>query len=702
RPELGRTFEPSDYTSGNSRLAVLSHVLWETRFGGDPGIVGKTIMLDNAAHTVLGVMPRGFYPTRWEDAYLWLPLTMDPAVKQSRVLWKLFTFARLKPGITFDQAQREMEVISDRLTAAYPENYDNMTAVLTPVAGYLFSQYEKLFYTLLGAVGLVLLIACADVAALLLARSTERHRELAVRAALGASRGRLVWLVLTESLILSLGGAALGTALAFGFVRPVTSLLPAASRVPRIAEVALDWHVLAFTLGISLLAGLLFGILPALRASRPNLNESLKEAGRSGSAGAAAKRAGDILIVGEVAVSLVLLAGAGLLIRSFVQLLRTDPGFNPDRVLALSFGVPTHRYGKYETGGLNSTRARLFADIERRMLAVPGVRSAAVTGLLPLRHGPNPWAMHIEGKPAPPPNRNAYGGAARNKTTGLYNHGDVSIERVTPGYFKTFGIPLVRGRYFDVRDDANAPKVALVNETVARRYFGADDPIGRTIIIDMTSYFPRMTVVGVVADSRLNALDKEAYPEVFWPMAQLPSAGGWVTLRTAADPVGLARAAQAAMRELDPDIAIGEVTTMKDVLQGSLWRQRLTAVLLATFAGLSLALAAAGIYGVFSYLVNRRTKELGVRVALGASKAQILSLVLGSSLKLAVLGIGIGTAGAFMAGRLMSSWLYGVQANDALTFASVAVLLLLIALAACYIPAARATRVDPVIALRDH
>jgi len=701
RPELGRTFEPSDYTSGNSRLAVLSHVLWETRFGGDPGIVGKTITLDNAAHTVLGVMPRGFYPTRWEDPYLWLPLNMDPAVKQSRVLWKLFTFARLKPGVTFDQAQREMEVISDRLTAAYPEHYDNMNAVLTPVTGYLFSQFEKLFYTLLGAVGLVLLIACADVAALLVARSTERHRELAVRAALGASRGRLVWLVLTESLILSLGGAALGTALAFGFVRPVTSLLPAASRVPRIEEVALDWHVLAFTLGISLLAGLLFGILPALRASRPNLNESLKEAGRSGSAGAAAKRAGDILIVGEVAVSLVLLAGAGLLIRSFVQLLRTDPGFNPDRVLALSFGVPTHRYGKYETGGLNSTRARLFADIERRMLAVPGVRSAAVTGLLPLRHGPNPWAMHIEGKPAPPTNRNAYGGAARNKTTGLYNHGDVSIERVTPGYFKTFGIPLVRGRYFDVRDDANAPKVALVNETVARRYFGADDPVGRTIVIDMTSYFPRMTVVGVVADSRLNALDKEVYPEVFWPMAQLPSAGGWAALRTAADPVGLARAAQAAMRELDPEIAISEVTTMKDVLQGSLWRQRLTAVLLATFAGLSLALAAAGIYGVFSYLVNRRTKELGVRVALGASKAQILSLVLGSSLKLAVLGIGIGTAGALMAGRLMSSWLYGVQANDTLTFASVAVLLLLVALAACYIPAARATRVDPVIALRD-
>ena len=335
------------------------------------------------------------------------------------------------------------------------------------------------------------------------------------------------------------------------------------------------------------------------------------------------------------------------------------------------------------------------------MLAVPGVRSAAVTGLLPLRHGPNPWAMHIEGKPAPPTNRNAYGGAARNKTTGLYNHGDISIERVTPGYFKTFGIPLVRGRYFDVRDDANAPKVALVNETVARRYFGADDPVGRTIVIDMTSYFPRMTVVGVVADSRLNALDKEVYPEVFWPMAQLPSAGGWAALRTAADPVGLARAAQAAMRELDPEIAISEVTTMKDVLQGSLWRQRLTAVLLATFAGLSLALAAAGIYGVFSYLVNRRTKELGVRVALGASKAQILSLVLGSSLKLAVLGIGIGTAGALMAGRLMSSWLYGVQANDTLTFASVAVLLLLVALAACYIPAARATRVDPVIALRD-
>jgi len=701
KPELGRTLQPVDFTSADRRLVVLSHVLWKSRFGGDPGIIGKTISIDNAAHTVLGVMPSGFYPTRWQDPLMWLPMFMDPALKQSRVAWKLFTFARLKPSVSFDQAQRELDVISDRLTAAYPEHYDNMGAVLTPVTGYLFSQYEKLFYTLLGAAALVLVIACANVASLMLAQSIERQREFSLRVALGASAARIIRQVLTESVLLSGAGAVLGTALASASIHPVLSLLPVSSRVPRLQSVTLDWHVLVFTLVISVFAGIFFGVIPALRASRPDLNETLKESHRTGSAGLLARRTGDLLIVTEIAVSLVLLVGAGLLMRSLFNLFQSDPGFNPARVLALSFDVPAYRYGKYETGGINSSRARLFEEMAHRMQALPGVRSATVTGLLPLRHGPNPWAMHIEGRPAPPPKSSNYGGAARRAQTGLYNHGEVSIERVTPGYFETFGIPLVKGRYFDARDNANAPKVAVINATNARRYFGSDDPIGKTIVIDMTSYFPRMTVVGVVADSRLTSLDKDVYPEVFWPMAQLPSPSGWVAVRTSADPAGFAAAARLAIHEMDPDISIGEVKTMKEIVGESLWRQRLTSILLGSFAALAVLLAGMGTYSVFLCLLNQRTKELGVRVALGATRAQIFLLVLGSSLKLAVIGIAIGIAAALAGGRFVASWLYGVKSNDVVTIGAVSCMLLLVALLACYVPAARAARVDPLIALRE-
>jgi putative ABC transport system permease protein len=456
-PIIGRAFQPDDFKSANPRIAILSNSLWQQRFAGNPALIGKTVLLDDAAYVVVGIMPEGFYPTRWETPRLWLPMHLDPALKQSRVAWKLFIFARLKPKVRFEQAQQEMDVISDRLTAAYPSNYDNMSAVLTPVTGYLFSQYERLFFVLLGAVGLVLLIACANVSNLLLARAAERAKELSIRAALGASRWRLIQQLLTESLLLAGGGAAIGTMLAWVGIRPILALLPASSRVPRIGEVRMDVSVLVFALCVSALAGLVFGIVPALRASRADLNESLKEGGRSNSLGLGSKRISDLLIMGEVALSLVLLVGAGLLMRSFLHLLRTDPGFNPEKVIALSIRVPTHRSGIYETGGANPGLARLFEELERRLRAVPGVKAATVTGSLPLRHGPNPWAMHIVGKPAPPPDPAKYGGAARNKVTGLYNHGDVSIQRVTPGYFETFGIPLLRGRYFNARDTAGAP-----------------------------------------------------------------------------------------------------------------------------------------------------------------------------------------------------------------------------------------------------
>jgi len=622
---------------------------------------------------------------------LWRPLLMDLEVKQSRVLWKLFTFARLKPGVSLAQAQSEMDVITDRVAAAHPGDYNQFSAVLTPVNGYLFSEYERLFFLLLGFAGLVLLIACANVANLLLARGAERSREFALRAALGASRRRLVRQVLTESLMFSGAGAALGIAVAFVSLRPIVALLPAFSRVPRIAQTDLDWRVLLFTLAVAGVTGLLLGIAPALRSSRADLNESLKEGGRSGSAGSGAKRIGDVLVVLEVAISLVVLATAGLFIQSFVRLMKSNPGFNPQRVLAMSIDVPAHRYGKYQTGGPNPARARLFDEIERRLRNLPGVTSATMTANLPLRHGPNPWGMRIVGLPDPPPDVDG----------GIWGHGAVSIQRVTPGYFETFGIPLIEGRYFDERDVAGGPTVAVVNETNARRYFMGEDPVGKTIVLDMTSYRPRVQIVGVVADSRLNALDKEIYPQVFWPMAQWPSSGGWAAIRTAADPVSFASAAQKTIRDLDPDLAISSVTTMNDVLGDSAWRQRLTAVLLGTFAGLAAVLAGAGIYGVFSYLVMRRTKELGIRVALGARRIEILNLVMGSAMRLAMAGVAVGIGIFFANARLLSAWLYGIESRDLLTLAGVSLGLLLIAALACYIPAYRAARLDPLTALRE-
>ncbi|HYZ86366.1 MAG TPA: FtsX-like permease family protein [Bryobacteraceae bacterium] len=554
---------------------------------------------------------------------------------------------------------------------------------------------------LAAAVGIVLLIACANVMNLQLARAAERDREFSVRAALGASRWRLTSQLLTESVVLSATSAAVGVVLALIAARPILALLPAASRIPRLDEVSLDWRVLCFTAGVSMLSALLFGLAPALHASRADLHESLREGGRSGTQGIRGRRTGQILIVTEMAMSVLLLVAAGLLTQRFLRLVRSNPRFNPDRVLALAFNVPVHKYGKYETGGRNPSRVQLFERIDRELRELPGVQSAVITNSLPLRHGPNPWSMHIVGKPAPPPDPKGYGGAARNKQTGLPSHGEIALQRVTPGYFETFGIPVVRGRGLDVLDTANAPMVGLINETNARGYFGNDDPIGRTIVLDMTSYFPRMTVVGIVADSRLNALDREVFPQVFVPMAQWPGAGGWIAVRTRTDPAALASPVQEAIRKIDPDISIAEVTTMKGVVGDSLWRQRLTAVLLGSFALLAGVMAGVGIYCVFAYLVSQRVRELGIRMALGARESQIFGLVVGSAFRLAMVGITLGVVGVVAGGRLLSAWLYGGQTSDFQTIAVASMLLLCVALVASGVPALRAARTPPVTAFRE-
>jgi predicted permease len=694
-PILGRALEAGDVSSG-AHVAVLSYSMWRRRFGSDPEIVGKTALIDNAPCTILGVMPAGFYPTRTGVPQLWLPLSMTPEERSSRTLWRLITFARLKPKVSFEQAQLEMDLISSRLEAAYPENYPDMSAVLTPVSDFLFSQYEQLMLVLLGAVALVLLIACANVANLLLGQAAERDHEFSLRAALGASPGRLIRQVITESLVLSGVGALLGIGLALVSVRPILALLPTGSEIPRMAEASVDWRVLLFTAGTALIAGLFFGTVPALRASRQNLNDMLKEQVRGGTAGATSRRVGDALIVSEVALSLVLLVGAGLLIRTFLALTKTEAGLNPERVVKLNVETPVFRYGKYEVGGANPSRAVLYETLRRKLETVPGVTSAAAMSLLPLRHGTNPWGIHIVGRSSP-----AISDREGRGSAGLTIDGEVSVERVTAGYFNTFGIPILRGRAIEARDAAGAPVVAVINELNAAKYFGGEDPIGRTIILDMTKYFPRATIVGVAADSRLNGVDQPVFPEVFLSIAQWPSAGCWVAVRTVAAPAGFENAIQDAVRQVDGDLVVSQLGTMTEVLGDSLWRQRLTAVLLGIFAGLAALLAAAGIYGVFSYLVTRRTREIGVRAALGASRRNLLVMVLGSALRLALIGIALGLVGTFALSRLIESWLYGVGHNDVTTISEVAALLMLLALLASYVPALRATRIDPSTALRQ-
>ena len=694
----GRTFSAADYKSGR-RVVVLGYALWTSHLGADPNIIGRQLSIDNATYTVVGVMPRGFYPTRWDTPKLWLPLIFDPAQKQSRITWGLSTFARLKPEVSFDQAQREMDLISDRLTETYKGNYDNMCAVLTPLDGYMFGHYERLFFLLFGSVDLVLLIACVNVANLLLARGAERQQELALRTAVGASRWRLIRQLLTESLLLAALGALGGLALAYAGVRLIAWLLPPSSRIPRLDGIEIDAAVFLFTCLLTVVTGLLFGSFPALYASRSKLNQVLKDGGRGPSGGKTQKRTGDALIVAEVALSLTLLTGAGLLVQSFLSLKRIEPGFNPDRLIVYSLNIPVHHYGKYETGGTNAARAQLFASLEHEIPTIPGVKSVTVTALLPLRQLPNPWGMHIEGRPEPPPD--ATGVAAANIKPGLYKHGEVSIQRVSPGYFETFEIPLIAGRAFDSRDNANAPLAAIINETTARRYFAGEDPIGKTIVLNMTSYFPKMTIIGIARDSKMNTLDGEINPQVFWSIAQLPSANSWLAVRVHAESPGIDSAVQNQIRDIDSDIAITEVKTMTAIADDALWRQRLSAALFAIFATLAVVLAAAGIYAVFSYLVARRTRETGIRMALGASRRQVLVQIVGSALKLVLTGILVGIVALALTGRFLSTQLYGIQTSDPLTTVIAATFLILVSLIASCIPAWRAARTDAVVVLRD-
>jgi len=700
--QMGRTFTDQDYSPDAPKVVILSNDLWRYHYGGDPQIIGRSVAIDGVSHTVVGVMPPDFLLA---NSRIWIPYFFGAEEKVNRKGGGWNVVARLRAGLSFDQAQNEMDLIAAQLEADYPENNRNKGIALIPSSADLTTSlggFERLFLLLLCAVGLVLLIACVNVANLLLVRAAEREREFALRAALGASRVRLMRQLLTESVLLAAIGGALGLLLGATGMRALAALLSSAAPIPRLDELRFDWQAFAFTAAVSLATGLLFGLVPAIRAARPDLQEALKEGGRGAASSRRVRRMGNLLVIGEVALAMLLLVGAGLIVQSFIRLRLNDPGFAPSRLLTVKINVPDYKYGR--TAGSSRpgsqefvTRIKLYREIEERLNALPGVESAAVSARLPVQNSPEPTGISIDGRAAVADDLED---CAELRQTGLPCHGAVGVNRVTPAYFRTLGMRLVRGRLFDDRDRADTPNVVVINETTARIYWPNEDPVGKSFALNFSSWFPKGEIIGVVSDIKSNGMDMPPYPEIYRPDSQLPSDDAFLIIRTKAAPETLAAAVREEMGRIDRDIPLRPARTMEGVIAETLWRPRLSAWLLGLFAALAAALAAAGLYGVMSYSVNQRTQEIGLRMALGAQGRDVLRLLIGEGFKLTAAGLGLGLAFAFALSRFIASQLFGVTATDPLTYAGVAALLVMVATAACYIPARRAARVDPMVSLR--
>ncbi len=689
-PMLGRSFLPSEEQFGQHRVVVLSHGLWRRRFGSDPGIIGQALTLDDESHTVIGVMPADFqFPNRGIE--LWRPMAFAPSDRMdTRANSFTSVIARLRPGAAMEQARTEIEAISRRLEQEYKENAGN-GVLIWPLGEEEVRDIRPALLVLLGAVGFVLLIACANVANLLLARATARQREMAVRATLGATRSRMFRQLLTESLLLGILGGAAGLLLAQWGIRQLVNMGP--QNLPRLNEIGLDGRVLAFTCLVSLLTGAIFGLMPALQASRLDLNESLKEGGRASIGGPGGRNLRSLLVAIEIALSLVLLIGAGLMIKSFSRLQQVDPGFNPEKVLTMRISLPRAKYRQpHQVAGF-------YRQAIERVAGAPGVRSAGVTTALPLAGGGWGKSLSIEDRPA---------------ATALDQVPNVQYRLMSHGYFRTMGITLQKGRFFTEQDSEQTPPVAIINETVARRFWPNEDPVGKRIwmgppeslvahLLPAGYTFPRMTIVGVVSDVRQDGLNQPALPEVYTPQVQ---AGGemrpsmFLAVRTDSDPVGLTASVRNQVWAVDKDQPVVNIMTMEQRLADSVSRPRFNMFLLGVFAGVALVLAAVGIYGVISYGVTQRTHEIGIRMTLGAQAGNVLRLVVGQGMRLVLAGVLVGLLMSLALTWLMKGLLFGVSATDPLTFVLIAALLVTVALLACYLPARRATKVDPVVALR--
>ena len=687
RPLLGRVFLPEEDAPGRPPTVVLSHGLWQRRFGSDPGVVGRAITLNGQSHEVVGVMPADFslgyevMPTvgSVQQPDVLLPLPLDAERRERQGDENFNVLGRLRPGATLEQARTELDQAARNLAQRFPEQYPPSRAFsfsARPLLEQVVGDVRPALLVLLGAVGFVLLIACANVANLLLARAAVREKEMAVRTAIGAGRGRIVRQLLTESLVLSFAGGALGLVIAFWGLDALRALAP--GNIPRLSNVALDGRVLLFTSAVTMLTGVLFGLAPALRGSRVNLGETLKEGGR-GMAGGQGQRLRDALVVVEIALPLVLLAGAGLLVRSFVRVQQVEPGFDPRGVVSMRLSVTGTPYQ-----GERSTE--FYRQTLERVRALPGVESAGAASIIPLSGSIGWGSVTIEGYVP---------------TTGQESiQADYRIAGT--GYFETMRVPLLSGRHFDERDAAkDAPKAVVIDEKMARTYWPGQEAVGKRLKPGGAgSDSPWRTVVGVVGSVKQYALDTDSRVTVYMPHGQSPSGTMYVVARTSGDPGALAQAMTREARAVEPNVPVYDVKTMGARLSDSLARRRFAMTALGLFALVALLLAAVGIYGVMSYSVAQRTREIGVRVALGASRRDVLGLVLRRGLLLAGLGIGAGLVGAVPLARVMSSLLYGVSASDPLTYAAISLLLALAALLACYVPARRATKVDPMVALR--
>jgi putative ABC transport system permease protein len=677
-PALGRGFLPEEETTGKNRVVVISHGLWQRRFGASPQALGQTLTLSGNPYTVVGVASADFKsPARGpKPPELWFPIAFNFDNSRRRSDY-LDIVGRLRTGATIEQAQAELSTIAARLEKEFPSANAGWVVQTQPLHERVVGNVRQALWVLMGIVGFLLLIACANVANLLLARAAGRRQEIAVRSALGAGRGRLVRQLLTESLLLGLAGGGLGLILAAWGVELLVALSP--GNIPRLEEVGLDARVLAFTFGVSVLTGVVFGLLPALSASKTDLSESLKEGGSRGStAGQGARRLRNSLVIAEIAITAVLLACAGLMIRSFRAIQSVDPGFRPERVMTFDFALPSAKY-KEQPQIVN------FVDqLTERASGLPGVERAALVDALPLTGGANVLSFVIEGRPDLPPEKVQ----------------DAEVFVVTPGYFDVMGIGYVRGERLNEQHREGTPDVVVVNETMARRYWPNEEPIGKRVNLGDPAKTPWMTVVGIVRDTRNVGLESAPYPQMYGPAAQFPRRGMSFVARTSADPATLVPALRRELAALDKELPLYNVRTMEQVLADSVSRRRFQMVLIAAFAGVGLLLAAVGIYGVISYSVAQRSHEIGVRMALGARATDILRLVVGQGLGLALLGVGLGLVAALVLTRLMSRLLYGVSTTDPLTFACVSLALLGVAMLACLVPARRATKVDPMIALR--
>jgi putative ABC transport system permease protein len=675
RPQRGRTFLVGEDKPGSPRTVVVSHSFWEKYLSSNPDAVGQAVTLNNESFTVIGVMAQDFRFTAFGPAELWTALQLDPP--RARPPYFLRVIGRLKPGVSAEQGQAEVNAIANQVQQQYPDSQPR-AARLEPFKRAIVGDAQLSLSVLLGAVFFILLIASINVANLLLARATEREREMAVRTALGAGRLRLIRQALTESALLALLGATLGWLLAQWGVGLIVGLSP--ENLPRFDEISVDGRVLGFTLLMTCFSGLVFGLAPALQSSQLDLNTTLKEGGRSGAEGFRRNRLRKLFIVSEFALALMLLVGAGLMIRSFLRLQRVNPGFTPDRALTAQIVLPRSSYR--EDARVGAFQRQLL----QRVQALPGVQAASVSMSLPpnLLIMRNPFA--VEGQTPSP-------GQSLPLAEQLL---------VSPDYFRTLGIQQLAGRAFTDADDANAPQVVIINEALSRQYFHNQDPVGKRLQTgDYSPAGPWLTIVGVVADVKYSGLNETAQPTLYTAFQQnLWWRSMYLAVKADGDPLGLINSVRNEVWALDRDLPVSQIKTMDQLMSDAVAEPRAYTLLLGIFGAVALLLAALGIYGVMAYAVTQRTHEIGVRLALGAQSGAVLRLVIGAGMKLALLGMAIGLLAAFAMTRLMTKLLFSVSATDPVTFALIALLLMGVALLACYLPARRATKVDPMVALR--